>query len=280
MKHSVHLINSPNNTARIHSYVRQQNGHDDYSEIVHNISFKNTGELSKSKIRRQVQEIAQRVVKDYQGIVRCYNVVIFQSKDMEKQLSIEHLKEFRQHREQLKQHSGFFIHRLLEHESITELPISKQLHMSQLMFLIARYSAPGVTLSSLTKQEAASRLNLKATQLNNLLSKLIKAELITTTPFSFIAPTEKYWDSGCLNKLYFRPQVQRSPVEINEIKESVQRFISDFNALKIHNLYLSYENRAKALKDLPSDIRVFFLPTLTHYVQNIKTRVLTIERGW
>ncbi|MEF1285829.1 hypothetical protein QTN94_18365 [Vibrio sp. M250220] len=155
--------------------------------------------------------------------------------------------------------------------------------MSQLVYLIVRYSAPGVMLSSLTKKEAASRLNLKSTQLNGLLTKLIKAELISIEPFSFIAPTEKFWESGCpttLEKMFTYSPAESSPAKISEVQESALRFISNFNDLKVHNLHFTHEKRMHALKNLPFDIRSVFQPALTSYVQDIKTKVLTIERGW
>ncbi|MGI9918156.1 MULTISPECIES: hypothetical protein [Vibrio harveyi group] len=287
MKHSIYFINKPDHIALVHFFARQKDHDSEYVEYEMLIQLEGfdkliteTTEITK-ELKKKINEKVQSMLIGH-AIDSCYSVVIFHCLDVLAIRSLKNLKLFHAHRKQLLELSFFSIDKLLEHESISGLPISKSLTMSQLMYLIARYSAPGITLSSLTKQEAASRLNLKATQLDSLLAKLIKAELISIQPFSFIAPTQKFWDSGSsnvINKMMYPQLSGLSATEVDNIEKSAHRFISHFNALKVHNLSFSYERRMHALKNFPPDIRGFFQLIQTNYVQSIKMKVLTIEKA-
>ncbi|WP_132981045.1 hypothetical protein [Vibrio crassostreae] len=278
MKHSVYYINKPNNYAQLHIITRYKNQKDNYHIAKTYLTLEAFGEMSRGEIKQKIKEKSQIFPGEKHAFDFCYSVAFFLSFDINEALSTKHVKQFHNDRDQLLQYSGLFMRQLLNHTSIIELPASKRLPMSQLVYLIARHSAPGVTLSSLTKQEAASRLNLKMTELSNLLAKLIKAKLISIEPASFIAPTKTFWESGYLNNMHAPQPSGNTPVDMSQLQERAQCFISNFNTLKAHNLPFSYENRRHILKGIPNEIRSLVQQELIRYIQNIKTKVLTIER--
>ncbi|WGW01204.1 hypothetical protein QF117_10405 [Vibrio sp. YMD68] len=278
MKHSICYINKPNKYVKLHIIARYKNQENNYCTAESYLTLEAFSEMSRGKINQKIKEKSQVFPGEKHAFDICYSVVQFFSVDINKALSTNHVRQFHDDRDQLHQCSYFSMRRLLEHTSIIELPISKRLPMSQLVYLIARHSAPGITLSSLTKQEAASRLNLKMTELSHLLAKLIKAKLISIEPASFIAPTKTFWERGYLNNMHAPQPSGNTPVDMSQLQERAQCFISHFNALKAHNLPFSYESRRHILKGIPNEIRSLVQQELIRYIQNIKTKVLTIER--